>query len=161
MRSSARLLPVLAAAVVAAGVPATTASAAQGVVTDVLGSVVVSASPSLDAQLSGNCTYTRAGAGVGGGSVSFQVAAEGTALGTYKGVEIVATSVSCDLVKRTYTLRTGTQWFPGSAAVATVDDSTLDVSVLAVCIEVQAGLRHVPIGESDNLITTGPVCKEA
>ena len=158
----ARFLTVPVAALMATGALVNPAAAADGgVITDVLGSVVISVAPSLDTQLSGNCTYTRTSAGVGGGTVSFEIVAEGMALGTYKGVEIVATAVSCDLVKRTYTVRTGTQWFPGPAAVANASSSSYDASVVAVCIEVQAGLKNVPIGESDNLITSGRLCKSA
>lgn len=159
----ARLLVVPVAALAASGAlvsPASASSYDGGVVTDVLGSIALTVAPSPDSNLSGHCTYARTSLGVqSGGRVTFTVAAEGTAVGMYKGSEITATGVVCEVVKPEVTLSTGTHWYPGSAAVAAVNADTFNASVGQICMQVFAILRHVPVGESDNLIESGRVCR--
>ncbi|HEV2892076.1 MAG TPA: hypothetical protein VGX28_17010 [Frankiaceae bacterium] len=159
----ARLLsvPAVALTTVCALVSPVSASG-DGVVTDVLGSIVVADFPSTSSQLSASCNYTRTSAGAGGAGtdMTFTVAAEATAIGTYKSVEIVATAVSCNVYKPDMVLRTGEQWYPGQAAVATANGSSEDATFTAVCVTVAATLRNVPVGESDNLISYSQ-CKSA
>lgn len=149
----ARLLSVPVAAVAACALAAPAHAAGDGIITDYLGSVVLSVTPTVSTSLSANCTYTRTSAGLGGGPVSFDVVAEATALGTYKGVEIVATAVRCRVFKPERVIDTQEQWYPGQAAVASATASSYNAKVDALCVQVLAILRHVPIGESDNLIS--------
>lgn len=158
----ARLLPVpvaALAAVVALAAPSA-ATYESGVVTDAAGTIVTVDQPSVDAKLSGNCTYTRHAAGLAsGGQMTFTVAAHATAVGTYQGIEIVATGVVCDLVKPDRVISTGTQWYPGPAAVATASASTFDARVTTVCVQTFAVLRHTPQGSSSNIVTSGRHCR--
>lgn len=158
----ARLLPVPVAAfaaLVALAVPSS-ASYVNGVVTDSFGTIAIVDQPSIDAKLSGNCTYTRHAVGFeSGGGVTFTVVAAGSAGATYRGIEVMATGVVCQLVKPDRVIAAGPEWYPGPASAATASASTFDARVTAVCIEVFAVLRHTPQGQSTNVVSTGRHCR--
>ena len=111
-----------------------------------------------NSSISSYCTYVRSGVGVATGGVDFTVAAEATAYGRYKGVEIVATGVECKLYKPDMTIGTGAIFAPGSVSVATKQRTSYDARGGHVCVEAWALLRSVPYGESSALKSTGVSC---
>jgi hypothetical protein len=64
----------------------------------------------------------------------------------------------CSLIRRSGTITAGPEYFPGSFAAAVGTHSSPDASGGTLCMEIYAILRHIPIGESDNEISSGLRC---
>lgn len=111
--------------------------------------------------VSGYCTYARSGAGVesGYGDVTFTVGGEATAVGRYRGTEVVATGVKCDLYKPDAIVTTGSQFAPGSAVAAATSYTSYDARGGMICTTVYALFREAPTGESSALKTFPTSCR--
>ena len=163
---SARLLALAGVAVsLAATAPA--GAIGTGAHTDLVGTAIVSrdistnigsvTAPSV-ASFNGQCTYARYAAGVGGSGITFTLVGEGAATGTYKGIPVVATGVSCTLYKPDMTITSGPEYLPGFASATTRSADSLDARGGRVCVEVLATLRQTPPGETDPYVSSGVQC---